>query len=197
MVAHQSSSARRELSSITASPLQRSPPNSSRMFPVPGPMSNSHASARSNSTATVPASSTPRRVSSTPNSTAAATFRSVSLSNISTRVSVTAPSSLHPTTADTALTSASDALETLDDAASMTHSNFQQSTFPQPGPSVHPQFRSKAVCKLFCSHCKELLCWRGMKVWVLSEHGFQLSMHLMRVNHGLRLFLCMLQLISQ
>ncbi|KAJ3084248.1 Protein fam72a [Rhizoclosmatium hyalinum] len=41
-------------------------------------------------------------------------------------------------------------------------------------PSIHPQFRSKAVCKLFCNHCRELLCRRGMKAILLGNTKVEL-----------------------
>ncbi|KAI8608852.1 FAM72 protein-domain-containing protein [Chytriomyces sp. MP71] len=41
-------------------------------------------------------------------------------------------------------------------------------------PSIHPQFRSKAVCMLFCGHCRELLCRRGMKAILLGNTKVEL-----------------------
>jgi len=36
-------------------------------------------------------------------------------------------------------------------------------------PAIHPQFRSKAVCTLFCKHCTSTLCNRGMKAILLGN----------------------------
>ncbi|KAH6574948.1 hypothetical protein BASA62_002208 [Batrachochytrium salamandrivorans] len=41
-------------------------------------------------------------------------------------------------------------------------------------PSVHPQFRSKAVCKLFCHHCESLICLRGMRAILLGNAEVEL-----------------------
>ncbi|OAJ37131.1 hypothetical protein BDEG_21194 [Batrachochytrium dendrobatidis JEL423] len=41
-------------------------------------------------------------------------------------------------------------------------------------PSVHPQFRSKAVCKLFCRHCESLMCLRGMRAILLGNAEVEL-----------------------
>ncbi|KAI8845554.1 FAM72 protein-domain-containing protein [Chytridium lagenaria] len=41
-------------------------------------------------------------------------------------------------------------------------------------PFVHPQFRSKAVCKLFCRHCDTLVCTRGMKAILLGDTRVEL-----------------------
>ncbi|KAJ3192289.1 Protein fam72a, partial [Dinochytrium kinnereticum] len=41
-------------------------------------------------------------------------------------------------------------------------------------PFVHPQFRSKAVCKLFCRHCDTLVCSRGMKAILLGDTRVEL-----------------------
>ncbi|KAI8922127.1 FAM72 protein-domain-containing protein [Powellomyces hirtus] len=41
-------------------------------------------------------------------------------------------------------------------------------------PSVHPQFRSKAVCKLFCRHCTNVMCRRGMKAILLGNTKVEL-----------------------
>ncbi|KAJ3145479.1 Protein fam72a [Geranomyces variabilis] len=41
-------------------------------------------------------------------------------------------------------------------------------------PSVHPQFRSKAVCKLFCRHCANVMCRRGMKAILLGNTKVEL-----------------------
>ncbi|KAJ3243080.1 Protein fam72b [Chytriomyces hyalinus] len=40
--------------------------------------------------------------------------------------------------------------------------------------SVHPQFRSKAVCELFCRHCDEVVCTRGMKAILLGDTRVEL-----------------------
>jgi hypothetical protein len=37
------------------------------------------------------------------------------------------------------------------------------------GASVHPSFRSKAVCSLQCRHCGQGICGRGMKAILLSD----------------------------
>ncbi|KAJ3128476.1 Protein fam72a [Nowakowskiella sp. JEL0407] len=41
-------------------------------------------------------------------------------------------------------------------------------------PSIHPQFRSKSVCKLFCKSCGEILCRRGMKAILLGNTKVEL-----------------------
>jgi hypothetical protein len=41
-------------------------------------------------------------------------------------------------------------------------------------PSIHPQFRSKAVCNLFCSHCSSNLCQRGMRAILLGNTSVEL-----------------------
>jgi hypothetical protein len=41
-------------------------------------------------------------------------------------------------------------------------------------PSIHPQFRSKAVCNLFCSHCASNLCQRGMRAILLGNTSVEL-----------------------
>ncbi|KAJ3089813.1 Protein fam72a [Quaeritorhiza haematococci] len=41
-------------------------------------------------------------------------------------------------------------------------------------PSIHPQFRSKAVCTLQCSHCGAELCKRGMKAILLGNTKVEL-----------------------
>ncbi|KAJ1561040.1 Protein fam72a [Nowakowskiella sp. JEL0078] len=41
-------------------------------------------------------------------------------------------------------------------------------------PSIHPQFRSKTVCKLFCKACGELMCRRGMKAILLGNAKVEL-----------------------
>ncbi|KAJ3098560.1 Protein fam72b [Phlyctochytrium bullatum] len=45
---------------------------------------------------------------------------------------------------------------------------------PPPAASVHPQFRSKTVCKLFCRHCDALVCTRGMKAILLGDTRVEL-----------------------
>ena len=45
---------------------------------------------------------------------------------------------------------------------------------PPTNPSVHPQFRSKAVCNLFCKHCSSTLCKRGMKAILLGNTKVEL-----------------------
>ncbi|KAJ3292100.1 Protein fam72b [Rhizoclosmatium sp. JEL0117] len=44
----------------------------------------------------------------------------------------------------------------------------------QSSASVHPQFRSKAVCELFCRHCEEVVCTRGMKAILLGDTRVEL-----------------------
>ncbi|KAI8902915.1 protein FAM72 [Globomyces pollinis-pini] len=41
-------------------------------------------------------------------------------------------------------------------------------------PSIHPQFRSKAVCELNCQHCSTLICSRGMKAILLGDTKVEL-----------------------
>ncbi|KAI8804394.1 protein FAM72 [Cladochytrium replicatum] len=43
-----------------------------------------------------------------------------------------------------------------------------------PSPSVHPQFRSKAVCTLTCRHCLTDVCRRGMKAILLGDTRVEL-----------------------
>lgn len=50
-------------------------------------------------------------------------------------------------------------------------------TIPRNGtvnPSVHPQFRSKVVCKIHCSHCYTEICKRGMKAILLGNTKVEL-----------------------
>ena len=44
----------------------------------------------------------------------------------------------------------------------------------QGNPSIHPQFRAKSVCKLFCKHCTTDLCERGMKAILLGNTRVEL-----------------------
>ncbi|KAJ1560684.1 Protein fam72a, partial [Cladochytrium tenue] len=44
----------------------------------------------------------------------------------------------------------------------------------RPAPSVHPLFRSKAVCELWCLHCDSVLCKRGMKAILLGNTKVEL-----------------------
>lgn len=41
-------------------------------------------------------------------------------------------------------------------------------------PSVHPQFRTKTVCELFCTHCDMMLCRRGMSAILLGDTSVNL-----------------------
>ncbi|KAJ3326299.1 Protein fam72a [Boothiomyces sp. JEL0866] len=41
-------------------------------------------------------------------------------------------------------------------------------------PSIHPQFRSKTVCNLYCSHCESRLCERGMRAILLGNTSVEL-----------------------
>ena len=43
-----------------------------------------------------------------------------------------------------------------------------------PAPSVHPHFRSKAVCTIFCQHCSSALCERGMRAILLGNTSVEL-----------------------
>lgn len=47
------------------------------------------------------------------------------------------------------------------------------STTPIP-PSIHPQFRSKTVCRLYCQHCSSNLCQRGMRAILLGNVNVEL-----------------------
>jgi len=51
-----------------------------------------------------------------------------------------------------------------------THPNSASATTP----SIHPQFRSKAVCKLYCKHCSSLMCRRGMRAILLGNTKIEL-----------------------
>lgn len=44
----------------------------------------------------------------------------------------------------------------------------------QSNPSIHPQFRAKSVCKLYCKHCTTDLCMRGMKAILLGNTRVEL-----------------------
>jgi hypothetical protein len=44
----------------------------------------------------------------------------------------------------------------------------------QLNPNIHPQFRSKAVCILYCSHCSTKLCQRGMRAILLGNSNVEL-----------------------
>jgi len=41
-------------------------------------------------------------------------------------------------------------------------------------PSLHPQFKAKAVCKLTCQHCDSVVCTRGMKAILLADTRVEL-----------------------
>ena len=41
-------------------------------------------------------------------------------------------------------------------------------------PSIHPHFRSKAVCELFCRSCGSLMCVRGMRAILLGNTEIEL-----------------------
>lgn len=41
-------------------------------------------------------------------------------------------------------------------------------------PSIHPQFRSKAVCSMYCNHCSTNLCQRGMRAILLGNTAVEL-----------------------
>lgn len=41
-------------------------------------------------------------------------------------------------------------------------------------PSIHLQFRSKAVCSLICQHCESNLCERGMRAILLGNTTMEL-----------------------
>lgn len=41
-------------------------------------------------------------------------------------------------------------------------------------PAIHPQFRSKAVCSLYCLHCSSMLCQRGMRAILLGNTKVEL-----------------------
>jgi hypothetical protein len=41
-------------------------------------------------------------------------------------------------------------------------------------PCIHPQFRSKAVCAMFCNHCSANLCERGMRAILLGNTSVEL-----------------------
>ena len=40
--------------------------------------------------------------------------------------------------------------------------------------SIHPNFRTKAVCELFCRHCSAEICKRGMKAILLANTRVEL-----------------------
>ncbi|KAK3823702.1 MAG: FAM72 protein-domain-containing protein, partial [Linnemannia elongata] len=41
-------------------------------------------------------------------------------------------------------------------------------------PSLHPQFRAKAVCRLTCKSCLSDVCMRGMKAILLADSRIEL-----------------------
>ncbi|KAI7818643.1 protein FAM72, partial [Gamsiella multidivaricata] len=41
-------------------------------------------------------------------------------------------------------------------------------------PSLHPQFRAKAVCRLTCKSCLSDVCMRGMKAILLADARIEL-----------------------
>ena len=43
-----------------------------------------------------------------------------------------------------------------------------------PAPSIHPHFRSKAVCTIYCQHCANALCERGMRAILLGNTSVEL-----------------------
>jgi hypothetical protein len=45
----------------------------------------------------------------------------------------------------------------------------QEYTRQRSNASMHPSFRSKAVCKLECSFCDRTICSRGMKAILLAD----------------------------
>ncbi|KAI9142030.1 FAM72 protein-domain-containing protein [Paraphysoderma sedebokerense] len=55
------------------------------------------------------------------------------------------------------------------------HQSFSRSNSQShQSPQIHPQFRSKAVCKLTCKHCLNLVCLRGMKAILLADTRVEL-----------------------
>ncbi|KAJ3199524.1 Protein fam72a, partial [Clydaea vesicula] len=43
-----------------------------------------------------------------------------------------------------------------------------------PTPSIHPNFRAKAVCRLGCKYCSQDICKRGMKAILLADTRVEL-----------------------
>jgi hypothetical protein len=56
------------------------------------------------------------------------------------------------------------------------HTSVSHVAVPAPGSSasVHPSFRSKAVCALGCRFCRKDICGRGMKAILLSDTRVEL-----------------------
>ena len=56
------------------------------------------------------------------------------------------------------------------------HTSANHVAVPSPGTSasVHPSFRSKAVCALGCRFCRKDICRRGMKAILLSDTRVEL-----------------------
>ncbi|KAG0027928.1 Protein fam72a [Podila clonocystis] len=50
----------------------------------------------------------------------------------------------------------------------------QAQPFPNISPSLHPQFRAKAVCRLTCRSCLSDVCMRGMKAILLADSRIEL-----------------------
>jgi hypothetical protein len=51
---------------------------------------------------------------------------------------------------------------------------FYTNSSSQQPPSVHPQFRSKVVCRLNCKYCSKTVCRRGMKAILLADANVEL-----------------------
>lgn len=54
------------------------------------------------------------------------------------------------------------------------NSNFNNRIPMNPSPSIHPQFRAKTVCTLYCNSCKNTMCNRGMKAILLGNTKVEL-----------------------
>ncbi|KAJ3404716.1 hypothetical protein CcCBS67573_g03726 [Chytriomyces confervae] len=141
---------------------------------------NSRTSARPNTALPITAvnASTSRRASteSHPSSNNSNSNRLFLPNNLSTRVSVTVQQMFQQHRLNGTTPTTSEALETEAAEAALAGSSSppRQVSSSNRGPSIHPQFRSKAVCKLFCNHCKELLCRRGMKAILLGNTKVEL-----------------------
>nr|KAJ3423250.1 Protein fam72a [Polyrhizophydium stewartii] len=59
-------------------------------------------------------------------------------------------------------------------AAAMAAASHARTGAGTVNPSVHPQFRSKAVCELFCRHCESRMCKRGMRAILLGNTEIEL-----------------------
>ncbi|KAG0067218.1 Protein fam72a [Linnemannia elongata] len=64
---------------------------------------------------------------------------------------------------------------TITAATAQANSSTYANNFPNNiSPSLHPQFRAKAVCRLTCKSCLSDVCMRGMKAILLADSRIEL-----------------------